>query len=436
MASLASPMRVLVLAAAVNPEKGSEPGMGWRWVSELSRQAEIHLICFDDESNAIAIDRAISANPSLATNLHVHYVAWNWSQRPPWLHWLARNVPYVYYVYYREWHKRAFKKAQELHQSHPFDLAHQLNMIGFREPGFLGRLGIPWVWGPVGGAANPPLRLATRLGVQEFAFLAVKSAANRIQLHLSRRVRTAALTCTRLISATSDTREVLLQAFGRDSRVISAVGCSMPSSPPRRERGNPELHIVWSGLHIARKALPLLLEAAGRLPPHLQWSLTILGSGPLTAKWKRIADERGIAHRCTWTGWLEKDAAIRRMHAADLFVLTSLHEGSPTVVFEALQCGIPVVALRRFGMADAITPACGYLISPDSWETAVEAMSSALREVIEDPSKLATLSQGALLRAEELRWEVLCAAMEEEYRAALSPRFAVPLGNHLGLGSK
>ncbi len=62
----------------------------------------------------------------------------------------------LYYTGYAAWQRAAYRAALDLHRDRPFDLAHQLNITGYREPGYLWKLPIPFVWGPVGGAADIP----------------------------------------------------------------------------------------------------------------------------------------------------------------------------------------------------------------------------------------------------------------------------------------
>ena len=57
-----------------------------------------------------------------------------------------------FYKYYKEWQWKTYVIAKEIIQQHHIDIVHQLNMIGFREPGYLWKLGIPYLWGPIGGS--------------------------------------------------------------------------------------------------------------------------------------------------------------------------------------------------------------------------------------------------------------------------------------------
>jgi hypothetical protein len=72
--------------------------------------------------------------------------------------------PWSYYRTLREWERRAFTLAQEITRAEEFDLVHHLTMQGYREPGFLWQLPLPFVWGPAGGHAQMPWRYFSMLG--------------------------------------------------------------------------------------------------------------------------------------------------------------------------------------------------------------------------------------------------------------------------------
>lgn len=72
--------------------------------------------------------------------------------------------------------------------------------------------------------------------------------------------------------------------------------------------------------------------------------LLIAGSGEKEAELKALAARLGLADRVGFLGLVPNDAVAELTGAADLFVLSSLLEATPTVALEALACGTPVVS--------------------------------------------------------------------------------------------
>ena len=143
---------------------------------------------------------------------------------------------------------------------------------------------------------------------------------------------------------TANTRGALLtlEAYVEGHRlayVPNPVPTPPPPPPGTRRRGT-ELLVVGR-LH-PQKAHAVLLDAVARLPAQLDaWRLTVLGQGELEDELRARARRLGIAHRVTWCGQLEDP--YPHYHAADIFVLPSLHEGSPNALMEAMSCGLACI---------------------------------------------------------------------------------------------
>ena len=144
-------LKVLISAYACSPYHGSEPGVGWGFVSALARYHDLWVIVEENEFRA-DLERYLIEHQELKTQLRFEYIPRIRHSR------IERLWPPSYYWTYRRWHQDAYQLAQQLHQEVNFDLAHQLTMVGFREPGYLWQLGIPFVWGPVGGMGLFPWR--------------------------------------------------------------------------------------------------------------------------------------------------------------------------------------------------------------------------------------------------------------------------------------
>lgn len=75
-------------------------------------------------------------------------------------------------------------------------------------------------------------------------------------------------------------------------------------------------------------------------------NLYIIGAGPLQSNLQKYAKELGLEKRINFIGLKPHNEIVKWLNAADLLVISSLGEGAPVVLMEALSCGIPVVGTK------------------------------------------------------------------------------------------
>ena len=124
------------------------------------------------------------------------------------------------------------------------------------------------------------------------------------------------------------------------------------------------------------------VKIAGRVGRNLPevWFL-LVGDGSLHPQVEQALKEEGIFTRTVLTG-LRREVP-QMMSVIDVFLLTSLWEGLPRVIPEAMAMGVPVVAYRVDGTAEAIQPGeTGYLCPPG----ALDEMASCCLDLLLDAS--------------------------------------------------
>lgn len=392
-------LKVLVSAYACNPRKGSEAGVGWGWVNAIAKYHELWVIT--DEAHRPDIDRELEANPGRYSNLHFCYL-----RRTRWLA-LERVWPPAYLRTYKMWQRQACRLGEELHREIGFDLAHQLTYVGFRIPGFIWKLNMPFVWGPIGGLENTPWRFLPLLGVKGFVYYGARNIINSLQKRFLVSARAAFRKADGgIIAATEGIREEILRWYGLESEVICETGPPDIIAEHHSVRGPDEpLRLAWSGLHDPAKALPLLLRALSGLTADIDWRLDILGRGPCTGSWQKQSVRLGLADRCTWHGWLPREEALRIMRDAHVFVISSLKDLTSTVLLEALALGVPVICFSHCGFRYVVTDQCGIKLPAEKTSQMVPSMAAAIRKLADDEGYRRVLARGALARSRDFSWD-------------------------------
>jgi glycosyltransferase involved in cell wall biosynthesis len=110
---------------------------------------------------------------------------------------------------------------------------------------------------------------------------------------------------------------------------------------PWLEEGSPPI-VLGIGRLVPPKDFPTLIRAFARVRQRHECRLMILGEGPLRAELEGLIGELGLAPVVRLPGFAHNPYPYLRRAA--VFVLSSVWEGLPTVLIEALACGTPVVS--------------------------------------------------------------------------------------------
>ena len=120
-----------------------------------------------------------------------------------------------------------------------------------------------------------------------------------------------------------------------------------------------------------------------------------VGTGPLEAAVRRAIHERNLGQHVFLLG--HRTDVLDLMAAADLFALPSRFEGLPLAVLEAMAIGLPVVATRVCGTAEAVEDGVtGLLVAPGD----AEILASAISELLANPRWAAQLGARGRARAQ------------------------------------
>lgn len=184
----------------------------------------------------------------------------------------------------------------------------------------------------------------------------------------------------------------------RDDRETLSRTLNLPPGP----------RVVTVANYRAEKDLETLLAAAElvhRRVPSAQFLLA--GSGPDADVLSSQIVDRGMTSYVRLLGQVED--AVRLTACADLFALTSVREGLPVAVMEALACGVPVVATDVGGLSEMIVDGENGFLTPTR---SPEETSDRLVRLLLDPELLARMGTAAL--ESSVRFDMRRAAREVE----------------------
>lgn len=181
---------------------------------------------------------------------------------------------------------------------------------------------------------------------------------------------------------------VTLPAATRDAAVV------------RAEWGIPEgeLLVLAVGRLHRQKGFATLIAAFAAVRPQVPVParLLIVGDGPERGQLERLIRVHGLGESVILTG--RRDDVPDLMLAADLFVLSSLWEGMPNVLMQAMAAGLPVVATQVEGVEELLSDQkYGLIVTPGS----VEELGAAMHRLLTNRELAWRYSEGAQSHVKE-----------------------------------
>jgi glycosyltransferase involved in cell wall biosynthesis len=155
--------------------------------------------------------------------------------------------------------------------------------------------------------------------------------------------------------------------------------------------------IMTMGRLSKQKGFPYLLRAFKIVREKIKSRLVVLGEGELKNELENLAKNLNISNDVSFIGF--KSNPYKYLSRANLFVLSSLWEGFPNSLVEAMVCGTPVISTNcSSGPKEIITSGVNGLLVPTE---NTEELAKAILEVLTNKKLSKMIAGGAIEKAKE-----------------------------------
>jgi glycosyltransferase involved in cell wall biosynthesis len=418
-------LKVLINAYACSPDMGSEPGMAWNWCSHLAKYCELFIITEGEFKDKI---EATLPKLSQGKNMHFYYnpvsgkirkMCWN-------------QGDWRFYKHYKLWQYKTYLLAKDICGKEQIDLLHQLNMIGFREPGYLWKLSkersIPFVWGPIGGLKTFPKSFLKDAELKQRIFNFIKNSITILQLKYGQRINHALRTASALISSVPDSQRAIRRYKGLDSVIIPETGCfDIPIDADANRFDHSCLRLLWVGKFDYRKQLELALLSVAKFAKDLSLKpenirLVVCGTGSPSQidHYHRLEESLHMKGIVDWKGQCSHDAISHEMQQSDMLFFTSVNDDTSTVVMEALSCHLPVMCHDAMGFGYVVNDSCGIKVPLRGKSFSVDHFAEEIKKVYHDRAILKCLSEGCKEVQHKYLWDNKAKEMLAIYKKAVA----------------
>jgi glycosyltransferase involved in cell wall biosynthesis len=406
-------MKALVSAYACEPDKGSEPGVGWNWVLQHARNNDVWVLTRANNRDAIEASSLVAR----MTN-----VKWIYYDLPNfWAFWKRgrRGVHLYYYL----WQVGAFFVARRIHREVQFDIIHHATFVTYWLPSFLPYLPVPFVWGPVGGGEVAPKTFFSTLGWRGKFYQILRRVAQAI----ARRdpfVRRTAQRAIVTLATTPETAERTISMGASESRVFSQIALCQRDLDELGHlplRSTLPVRFVSIGNFLDWKGFHLGLEAFSRISKDdVESEYWLVGDGPERSRLISLAKEYDVLDRVTFLGQMNRRQVFSVLGTCDVLVHPSLHDSGGGVCIEAMAAGRPVICLDLGGPAIQVTDDTGIKVRALEPEQTIFELSGAMKTLATDPVTRTKMGLAAQQRARQhFHWDIKGDDIQQVFREVI-----------------
>lgn len=185
-------------------------------------------------------------------------------------------------------------------------------------------------------------------------------------------------------STNTQNNALTLYKFNGDVKIIP-LGFNPPSfrEVSREHLGlSPDDIILISvGRVVKRKGYNEALHALSKLKEKKNWKYIIMGDGPEREPLEQLTKKLGLEDRILFTGFVEEELKYQYLSNANIYFLSSHHEGFGICLQEAMSVGLSIVSTDNGGQMDFLTDDENAIIVPTC---DISRMASAVEKLIDN----------------------------------------------------
>lgn len=401
-------MKITLVGHTISPFRGSEPGNTWNWAWHLSQHVEIEVFAHPHYRKEVEAFLAENPNPRLR-------VTWVELQgKDPWDQTSERGLRLHYWL----WLSEVRGRLRHALEGKKGALIHHVSWGTVSAPPPFTGLGVPVVWGPVGGGQTSPLSFLWFCGREAPGELLRSLRVKALPLLPSWRARVRGY--ARVFATNRETAR-LLELVRSDVQLWLDTGIPLGfgSEPTARRPGEEgEFTLLWAGRLEPIKGFPLALEALRHTSFPVR--LVVAGQGPMLSRYRKMVAKLGLAERVQFLGRVPHERMGVLFRQADAFLFTSIRDSFGAVVLEAMAFGVPVVVPDHQGVGTFVPESAGIKVPVTTYRQTARAYAQAIDLLAQNPELRLRLAQGAWRYAQQERWDRRVERMLGVYEEVLS----------------
>ena len=337
-----SHLKIFVSAYACEPDLGSEIGVGWHWVLEMSKYFDLWVLT--RKSNQVNIEEWLSKNP---LPNKINFIYYDLPQRMRFWKKGLRGVR-TYYVLWQMLTNSIVKKTME--ENH-IEIFHLLTYGNALWP--VSRYGQNkfFIWGPTGVGDYIPFEFSRHYGLKwQIIELIRRLAMKTLPLNIGfrQRCKNAKL----ILCKTEATKNSMPLKFRNKAILFTDVAVEplVVTQYLKEYTSSETTNYLSVGRLDAWRGFDLLIEAFAKVIQKTQnIRLEIIGNGSDRKRLQSLIIKNHLENYITLTGHVSKEDYYSKMAQCDVVVNPCLKEGGVTTAFDSMSFGKPLICIDTGG---------------------------------------------------------------------------------------
>ena len=315
---------------------------------------------------------------------------------------IARFQDWHWYI---KWNRHALPVARELSSKIDFDLVHHITFSTWRVASPLYSLGLPFIWGPLGGGEQFPRHFCSVLSPASRLFEFVRSLSNFTSSNSSS-VRKTARRAAFVVASNRETLEILrrLRGSSKGLDTLSHVFYNQHQivrfrEASRRKSFRAKLQLFAGGNLEGRKGVALAVEALAIVRSRdVPFEYTYGGYGPELAHLRSLTCRLDLEDHVSFVEGFSGDEYIDRLALTHIYLLPSLRDNTPLTLMEAMLCGCVPIVLALGGPGEIVEQNSGVVIRASDRARVVRTIAEEIIRLHHDRTSLERMSFAASQR--------------------------------------
>lgn len=363
-------LKIFVSAYACEPDLGSEIGVGWHWVLEMSKYFDLWVLT--RKSNQASIECWINDNPSYK-NIHFIYF-----DLPHYLRFWKKGRRGVR-TYYNIWQWASNSIVKKTMLQNEIKIFHHLtygnvlwSVSRYGQKQF-------FIWGPAGGVETIPSEFSKHYDVKGRVIEWVRRTIVKSLKYnpgFNARCKNANL----MLCKTDILKNNIPVTYQNKALLFTDVAVApFETEIHETKKDSEKVNYIIVGNLDPWRGFDLLIAAfalAVKVDPNIH--LQIIGNGADRGRLQELIKSKDLHESIDMPGKVSMEDYYQRMRESDVVVNTSLKEGAVTTSFDSMAMGIPLICIDTTGYTRYFTNDYAMIIPIQKRQDLIHSLKDAI----------------------------------------------------------